>query len=774
MCDCRRARCEVPVVDGHLLPLSLRLPPRVVVGGETGGVCGMGAVAKLVSGGPAAWLGCCVAPQPDGKQTGSDQTPKLNREEYRRHLEELDKEKRKRDEAFAQRKAERAAMRIRLRERYQLRQDERDGGQLRSAPRTVEVPAELAAIARTERGPSLLGDLPGLTQLGTVARDTAAEGRPLPYRAIPSTGGSGWVNLYRLWRSGGFVNRHLDMTQNFERLGPIYREKLGMRETVNIFHPEDTAVLFRSEGPTPERMTLEAWVEHREYREHKCGIFLKNGEEWRRDRMLLNREVMSPAAARNFGALLEPVARDFALLVDRRLRAGSDPSPTNILPELFRFALEGSFHLLYGERLGLFGDVVSRQSDRFIWAIENMLRTTTPLLHIPAWLYRGLRLRAWRDHVHTWDIIFEHADRCMKELVRKVQNVPEAERGYQGVLGELVSRSKLPFNVIKANSTELMVGSVDTTAHSLLFTLFELARNPELQDSLRREVTEAHQRAQGDVGALFLNAPLLRATIKETLRLYPVGLTLQRYPVRDIVLRNYHVPTGTLVQVVLYSLGRSPEIFPEPRTYNPSRWLSGRSHPFQALAFGFGVRQCVGRRVAELEIGLFLVHILRKFQIVSPSKADIELTYAFIVMVDNPPLLAFRPIPGRGSVGGANPRSCCDVRAGPGSVGGANPRSCCDVRAGPGSAGGSNPRSCCDVWAGPGPVGGANPRSSRGLANRLSAAASPRPVPRPPRPLRPPAAALSAPRPPAAAPSAAMSRPPQGADDNPFERVVTI
>ncbi|XP_059837135.1 complexin-3-like [Hypanus sabinus] len=133
----------------------------------------MGSVAKLASGGPVAWLGCCVAPQPDGrKQTRGERKPRLNREEYRMHLEELEKEKRKRHEDFAQRKAERAALRIRLRERYQLQQDERDGRQLREATRTVELPAELVAIARTEPGSSFLTDVPGLSQINSVARDT--------------------------------------------------------------------------------------------------------------------------------------------------------------------------------------------------------------------------------------------------------------------------------------------------------------------------------------------------------------------------------------------------------------------------------------------------------------------------------------------------------------------------------------------------------------------------------------------------------------------------
>lgn len=40
----------------------------------------------------------------------------------------------------------------------------------------------------------------------------------------------------------------------------------------------------------------------------------------------------------------------------------------------------------------------------------------------------------------------------------------------------------------------------------------------------------------------------------------------------------------------------------------PQRWLE-RKRSFQHLAFGFGVRQCLGRRLAEVEMMLLLHHV---------------------------------------------------------------------------------------------------------------------------------------------------------------------
>ncbi|XP_024117816.1 cytochrome P450 11B, mitochondrial-like [Oryzias melastigma] len=100
------------------------------------------------------------------------------------------------------------------------------------------------------------------------------------------------------------------------------------------------------------------------------------------------------------------------------------------------------------------------------------------------------------------------------------------------------------------------------------------------------------------------------------IRLYPVGITVQRYPVKDIVLQNYHIPAGTMVQACLYPMGRSSQVFEEPLNFDPGRWSSSREEGqrgevmgFRSLAFGFGARQCVGRRIAENEMQLLLMHV---------------------------------------------------------------------------------------------------------------------------------------------------------------------
>uniref|UniRef100_A0A8C2XLW9 steroid 11beta-monooxygenase n=1 Tax=Cyclopterus lumpus TaxID=8103 RepID=A0A8C2XLW9_CYCLU len=499
---------------------------------------------------------------------------------------------------------------------------------------------------------------------GTGVRKRGVDGRVRSFEEIPHTGRSGWINLVKFWREDRFRQLHKHTERTFDALGPIYREHVGTQSSVNIMLPLDIAELFRSEGLHPRRMTLQPWATHRETRQLSKGVFLKNGEEWRADRLLLNKEVMMSAPVRRFLPLLDVVAKDFCQMLQARVeREGKGEEGKRSLtmdpsPDLFRFALEASCHVIYGERIGLFSSSPSLESQKFIWAVERMLATTPPLLYLPPRLMLLVGAPLWTQHASAWDHIFSHAEARIQKGYQRLSSSQargsEAAAGgqYTGVLGQLMEKGQLSLDLIKANITELMAGGVDTTAVPLQFALFELGRNPEVQERVRKQVRTSWPQAGGDPQRALQGAPLLKGTIKEVLRLYPVGTTVQRYPIKDIVLQNYHIPAGTMVQACLYPLGRSAEVFQEPHRFDPGRWGSSREDGqkgegaggFRSLAFGFGARQCVGRRIAENEMQLLLMHILLNFHLSVSSSEDLKTTCTLILQPETPPRITFRKL----------------------------------------------------------------------------------------------------------------------------------
>ncbi|XP_054633297.1 cholesterol side-chain cleavage enzyme, mitochondrial [Dunckerocampus dactyliophorus] len=466
-----------------------------------------------------------------------------------------------------------------------------------------------------------------------------------PFSEIPGLWKNGLANLYNFWKLDGFKNLHRIMVQNFKTFGPIYREKVGYYESVNIINPEDAAILFKAEGYYPKRLKVEAWTSYRDYRNRKYGVLLKNGEEWRSNRVILNKEVISPKMLGNFVPLLDEVGQDFVARVHKKIqRNGQNKWTTDLSQELFKYALESVSSVLYGERLGLMLDYIDPEAQHFIDCITLMFKTTSPMLYIPPSLLRHIGAKVWRDHVEAWDGIFNHADRCIQNIYRQIRQESGQTMKYPGVLASLLMLDKLSIEDIKASVTELMAGGVDTTSITLLWTLYELAKHPNLQEELRAEVASARAQCQGDMVEMLKRIPLVKGALKETLRLHPVAVSLQRYTAEDIIIQNYHIPAGTLVQLGLYAMGRDPKVFFRPEQYQPSRWLRTETHYFRSLSFGFGPRQCIGRRIAEAEMQIFLIHMLENFRVEKQRHADVQSTFELILLPDKPILLTLKPL----------------------------------------------------------------------------------------------------------------------------------
>ncbi|XP_068381688.1 cytochrome P450 11B1, mitochondrial isoform X1 [Eschrichtius robustus] len=479
--------------------------------------------------------------------------------------------------------------------------------------------------------------------LGT--RATPAPKAVLPFEAMPRCPGHQWMRVLQIWREQGSENIHLDMHQTFQELGPIFRYDVGGRHMVFVMLPEDVERLQQVESPHPRRMFLEPWLAYRQDRGLTCGVFLLNGPQWRLDRLRLNPDVLSLQAVQKYAPLVDRAARDFSRALKARVLQNARGSLTlDIRPSIFHYAIEASHLVLYGEQLGLFAQHPNPDSLNFIHALEAMFKSTVQLMFVPRRLSRWTSGSMWQEHFEAWDYIFQYGEGAIRRIYQELALGHPWH--YSGIVAELLMRADMTLDTIKANSIDLTAGSVDTTAFPLLMTLFELARNPEVQQALRQESLGAEARVSENPQRATTELPLLRAALKETLRLYPVGVFLERQVSSDLVLQNYHVPAGTLVKVLLYSLGRNPAMFARPERYHPQRWLDSRASGtrFPHLAFGFGVRQCLGRRLAEVEMLLLLHHVLKNFLVETLVQEDVKMIYRFVLMPSTLPLLTFRAI----------------------------------------------------------------------------------------------------------------------------------
>ena len=171
----------------------------------------------------------------------------------------------------------------------------------------------------------------------------------------------------------------------------------------------------------------------------------------------------------------------------------------------------------------------------------------------------------------------------------------------------------------------------DTSAYFLCYACFELARNPDVQEALRQELST-------DEDELF------RRVVRETLRLYPVIPMVTRVAacstkVVDGHGNNKSIPKGARLIVPFFLLNRLPEVWgADAASFKPDRFLDingGVAAPSQGfLPFGSGARTCVGQGLALLEARTFLRELLAVYELkpvpgFAPSiRAGVSLTSA--------------------------------------------------------------------------------------------------------------------------------------------------
>ncbi|MFO1418003.1 MAG: cytochrome P450 [Methylotetracoccus sp.] len=163
----------------------------------------------------------------------------------------------------------------------------------------------------------------------------------------------------------------------------------------------------------------------------------------------------------------------------------------------------------------------------------------------------------------------------------------------------------------------MLLAGHETTASTLSWLLWELARRPEQQDTaadaLIPEVDDIDRAASGP--------DTVRAMIRETLRLYPPIAFFLRQAEQATTLRGKPVAAGDFVVVSPWTLHRHRKLWTRPGEFIPERWLAPDAGPTARtsfMPFGMGPRTCPGAHFADVELREILRPILRRCRL-SPA-----------------------------------------------------------------------------------------------------------------------------------------------------------
>ena len=186
------------------------------------------------------------------------------------------------------------------------------------------------------------------------------------------------------------------------------------------------------------------------------------------------------------------------------------------------------------------------------------------------------------------------------------------------------TNEKVMLKNVRSHLVTLMVAGHETTAATIGFTMYFLAKNPECQRRAREEA----RRVMGSKGYLeYKDAGKLTyitACLRETLRIFSAVNLLQRSCAKDTTVTSrtgtkYKIPAGSHMYVVLRGLHTRQEDWGEtPLEWNPEHFLDEelikKRHPHSYYPFGFAMRSCIGQFFAIWVRFLLLIFFIFPFQ----------------------------------------------------------------------------------------------------------------------------------------------------------------
>lgn len=190
---------------------------------------------------------------------------------------------------------------------------------------------------------------------------------------------------------------------------------------------------------------------------------------------------------------------------------------------------------------------------------------------------------------------------------------------------EIVDEVKLH---IASELVDHTLAGYDTSSITLTWMAWQLSRPRNLQ--WQRRLQEEISTLDGSLDAKRIEClPLLHAILMETLRMHAAIPGNQPRVTPDIPAKTSlgdpeagvvytGLPSGVRVQSQAWSLHRNPEVFPEPETWNPERWLGADEAQQREMArwfwaFGSGGRMCVGSNLAMLDMKATMVGVWGSF-----------------------------------------------------------------------------------------------------------------------------------------------------------------
>lgn len=371
--------------------------------------------------------------------------------------------------------------------------------------------------------------------------------------------------------------------------------RLLHRKMIAITSPEAAQCLFKTNSQNyprgNQRKALESIL--------GLGLITQEGKLWKH-----HRRVVAQTFRNDFLKYsLNQNSRLISKLLESWAEKAESHTPVDVVDETRKMTLAVIMRALFSIDLDL--DKNRELYTAIVDTNQLMFTRHTSPLSLPDWVPTPLnrRIRKVRE------VMDNFVSDCLaqKQAKQGVMTEDIADHLLASEASGEISRQQV-YDEIRT----LIVAGFETTATSLVWTLYLLAKYPEAIQDWRKELDQVLQ-GRAPLWEDMKQLSYTENIVMEGLRLYPPAYGITRSSLQQDLVEGYRMPAGAALVLSIYGIQRSPEYWRAPDAFCPERFATEwPEHAF--LPFGMGKHICIGSRFSILESTLILACIGQRFE----------------------------------------------------------------------------------------------------------------------------------------------------------------
>ena len=352
------------------------------------------------------------------------------------------------------------------------------------------------------------------------------------------------------------------------------------------------------------------------------GLLTSEGSLWKRQRRTIH-PVFVRSRLNEFGQIMQAQIQQ---MLSRWDQYSAQQSEFDLDEEMARLGLDIIVRTLFGEEVSLSEAERINQIFRRILHLTNA--RTNRMFDVPERRPQG-------GDVEFHGLV-EELDEIIYVIIARRTKSNDQGRDFLSLL--LSARDdedgqQMEERQVRDEVVTFFLAGHETTSSALSWTFYLLARHPEWEGAVQREVDRVigsnRLPAVDDLQELRCS----HRVIEESMRLYPPAWLIMRHTVGEDEIFGYRMPAGTDVIISPYVVHRHKQFWKDPERFDPNRFqsTSASPDPFLYLPFGGGPRVCVGRNFALMEAQLVLCSVVQRFSLKLVAERSVRPKARFIL-----------------------------------------------------------------------------------------------------------------------------------------------